>query len=386
MALRFLTAGESHGKGLVVILEGLPKGLGIDPEFVKSELTRRQGGYGRGRRMQIESDTPEFLSGVRFGKTLGSPVAVVIQNKDFLNWQEVMAPFGEETHKKALTCPRPGHADLAGGLKYSTHDLRDILERASARETASRVVVGALGKLFLRALGVRVLSHTLAIGGVMVPKKQTLEETDWQRALASPVGCTEPKTEAAMIEAIERAKKEGETLGGVSEVRALGLVPGLGSHIQWDLKLDGQIAQALMSIPAIKAVEIGDGIEGANKKGSEVHDAIFFEAGRGFYRKSNRSGGLEGGITAGEELIVRAFMKPIATLMRPLESVDIQTKQPTSAQIERSDVCAVPAMGVVAEAMVAFVLAKAYLEKFGGDTMEEVLERFHRYLSRLKDY
>jgi chorismate synthase len=313
-------------------------------------------------------------------------MAVIIQNKDFSNWQEVMAPFGEPTIKKSLTCPRPGHADLSGGLKYDTHDLRDILERASARETASRVVVGALSKLFLKALGVRVLSHILAIGGIITPKKQTLQETDWQRAIASPVGCIEPKAEASMIEAIERAKKEGETLGGVAEVRALGLVPGLGSHIQWDLKLDGQIAQALMSIPAIKAVEIGEGIEGAKNKGSEVHDAIFFEVGHGFYRKSNRSGGLEGGITTGEELIVRAFMKPIATLMRPLESVDIQTKQPTSAQIERSDVCAVPAMGVVAEAMVAFVLAKACLEKFAGETMEEVLERLKRYRERLLDY
>ena len=386
MGLRFLTAGESHGKRLVVILDGMPKGLPIENERVRSELKRRQGGYGRGRRMQIESDTPEFLSGVRFGKTLGSPIAVSIENEDFQSWQDVMAPFGEQTDKRAVTRPRPGHADLAGGLKYHTHELRDILERASARETAARVVVGALCKLLLQALGVRVLGHVLSIGKAKAPSKQTLGEADWQRALASEVACIDPNAEADMIEAIEQAKKGGDTLGGVAEIRVLGLVPGLGSHVQWDLKLDGGLARALMSIPAIKAVAIGEGFEAAEKKGSEVHDAIFFDKKKGFYRKTNRSGGLEGGMTTGEELIVRAFMKPIATLMNPLPSVNVRTKQPEPAEIERSDTCAVPAMCVVAEAMVAFVLADAYLQKLGGDTLGELIERLDRYKNLLEEY
>ena len=386
MGLRFLTAGESHGKALVVIVEGLPKGLPLDLGLVQSELKRRQGGYGRGRRMQIESDTPEFLSGVRFGKTLGSPVAVIIENKDFETWQEVMSPFGEPTDKRALTRPRPGHADLAGGLKYQTHDLRDILERASARETAARVVVGALCKRLLHALGARVLGHVLSIGKAKAKAKPSLSEADWQRALASEVASFDQDAEAAMIEAIDRAKKEGDTLGGVAEIRAQGLVPGLGSHVQWDLKLDGRLAQALMSIPAIKAVSLGEGFESAERKGSEVHDAIFFEPNLGFHRKTNRAGGLEGGMTTGEDLIVRAFMKPIATLMRPLPSVDVRTKQPHPAELERSDTCAVPAMCVVAEAMVAFVLADAYLQKLGGDTLEELQERLDRYKERIEAY
>jgi chorismate synthase len=336
--------------------------------------------------MQIESDTPEFLSGVRFGKTLGSPIAVSIENKDFQSWQDVMAPFGEQTSKRAVTRPRPGHADLAGGLKYNTHELRDILERASARETAARVVVGALCKLLLQTLGVRVLGHVLSIGKAKAPSKQSLGEADRQRALASEVACIDPNAEADMIKAIEQAKKDGDTLGGVAEVRVLGLVPGLGSHVQWDLKLDGRLAQALMSIPAIKAVAIGEGFEAAEQKGSEVHDAIFFDEKRGFYRKTNRSGGLEGDMTTGEELVVRAFMKPIATLMNPLPSVDVRTKQPEPAEIERSDTCAVPAMCVVAEAMVAFVLADAYLQKLGGDTLGELLERLDRYKDRLEEY
>ena len=386
MPIRFLTAGESHGKGIVVILEGLQKGLKIDKGFIDSELKRRQGGYGRGKRMSIERDEIEIMSGVRFCETLGSPVAIVVNNKDWVNWQDEMAIFGLRPKKEGVCCPRPGHADLAGGLKYNEYDLRNILERASARETAARVVVGGVCKLFLRALGVNIMGHVLSIGRACIDYKAFLDEYDWGRVAGSPVYCMNPNTEKAMIEEIERARVAKDTLGGVAEVRAMGVLPGLGNHVHWDRKMDGQLASALMSIHAIKAVEIGQGIQSVYALGSSVHDAIYYEQEKGFFRKTNRSGGLEGGITTGEDVVVRTYMKPIATLMTPLDSVHVRTKEPMPAQIERSDVCAVPAMCVVAEAMVAYVLANAYIEKFGGDYMDETISNVECYKARLRLY
>jgi chorismate synthase len=388
---RFITAGESHGKGLVAIIEGLPAGLDIDLAFINRELWRRQQGYGRGGRMKIESDEAEIISGVRHGKTLGSPVSLLIRNRDFENWQDVMAveprEFSDDKRARRLTRPRPGHTDLAGGLKYDTHDLRDILERASARETAARVAVGAFAKLFLKELGVRVASHTAMIGGV--PDKPIEASWDEIEALAddSPLRCVDSQAEQRMIALIDSTKEDKDTLGGIFEVVAHDVIAGLGSHTQWNRKIDGRLAQAIMCIPAVKAVEIGAGVEVSRTTGSRVHDEIGYnDEARKFRRPTNRAGGIEGGITNGEEVRVRGHLKPISTLRRPLASVDVVTKQESAAAFERSDIVAVPAAGVIGEAMVAIVLADSAREKFGGDSIGEVRRNFEGYMEQLRLY
>jgi chorismate synthase len=386
--LRFLTAGESHGQGLVTILEGLPAGLAIDTDAMTVELRRRQGGYGRGRRMAIESDRAEVLSGVRRGRTTGAPVALLVRNKDWENWQNTMhvepqAPAGSTgANRAAVVRPRPGHADLAGALKYDHDDIRDVLERASARETAARVAAGAIARQLLKAIGCELTSHITGIGAVVVPAGTHVTV---EAALAldreAPLRCTDAALEQQMIAAIDAAKDAGDTLGGSFEVIARNVPVGLGSYVHWDRKLDGRLAQALMSIPAIKAVAIGEGVDAARRPGSQVHDEIVADpmaaaAGQPVVRRpTNRAGGLEGGVTNGEELRVTGFMKPIATLMKPLRSVDLSSLEEAAAAIERSDVCAVPAAAVVAEAMVALVLADAVLERFGGDSMTDLLAR-----------
>jgi chorismate synthase len=385
--LRFLTSGESHGQGLVTILEGLPAGLTIDFDAITLELRRRQGGYGRGRRMLIESDRAEVLSGVRRGKTTGAPVALLVRNKDWQNWQNTMhveaqAPEGSTgANRAAVVRPRPGHADLAGALKYDHDDIRDVLERASARETAARVAAGAVARQLLLAVGCDITSHITGIGSVVVPIGAPVS-FDAARALApeAPLRCVDAALEQQMMAAIDAAKDAGDTLGGSFEVIARNVPVGLGSYVQWDRKLDGRLAQALMSIPAIKAVSIGDGVEGARRPGSQVHDEIVADprAVPGepmIVRPTNLAGGLEGGVTNGEELRVTGFMKPISTLMKPLRSVDLTTLEEAPAAIERSDTCAVPAAAVVAEAMVAMVLADALLERFGGDSMVDLRAR-----------
>ncbi len=386
--LRFLTAGESHGQGLVTILEGLPAGLTIDTDAMTVELRRRQGGYGRGRRMAIESDRAEVLSGVRRGRTTGAPVALLVRNKDWENWQNTMhvepqAPAGATgANRVAVVRPRPGHADLAGALKYDHDDIRDVLERASARETAARVAAGAIARQLLAAIGCDLTSHITGIGAVTLAAGAHVSfEACQAMDLEAPLRCTDPAIEQQMIAAIDAAKAAGDTLGGSFEVIARHVPIGLGSYVQWDRKLDGRLAQALMSIPAIKAVAVGDGVEGARRPGSQVHDEIVADeaaAGAGqpvITRPTNRAGGLEGGVTNGEELRVTGFMKPISTLMKPLRSVDLTTLEEAPAAIERSDVCAVPAAAVVAEAMVALVLADAVLERFGGDSMTDLVAR-----------
>ncbi|MDW8166958.1 MAG: chorismate synthase [Acidobacteriota bacterium] len=392
MAIRFLTAGESHGRALVAIVEGFPAGLSVDVEFIARELRRRQGGFGRGARQKIERDRAEILSGVRHGRTLGSPIALLIENRDFANWQEVMAleprAFEDERKARRVVRPRPGHADLAGGLKYNTHDLRDILERASARETAARVAVGALAKLLLREFGLEVSSHVLMVGGV---PEQPREDVSWEEIQAipedSPLRCADPELEAHMIARIEEAMRAGDTVGGLFEVVAHGVPPGLGTHTQWDLRLDGRLAQAIMSIQGVKAVEIGLGVMAARWPGSRVHDEIFYDATeRRFYRKTNRAGGIEGGISNGEEIRVRGYLKPLSTLRRPLNSVNVVTKEPAEATFERSDVTAITAAGVIGEAMVAIVLAQAMREKFGGDSLEEMKQQFLAYQEQLRAY
>ena len=383
--MRFLTAGESHGPALFAIVEGLPAGLPLSEEDLLPWLARRQGGYGRGRRMQIEKDRARIQSGVRAGRTTGAPLTLVIENRDHQNWREIMDPSpGSEPRKRALTAARPGHADLPGGIKYGHKDLRDVLERASARETAARVAVGAVAARLLGELGVESAAFVVELGGIRAERPFAWEEKEriYQSVLYTP----DPEAEKEMIAAIDAARARGDTLGGVVEVRVRGLVPGLGSHVHYDRKLDGRLAQAAMSVPAIKGVEIGLGFEAARRPGSEVHDPIYWEATRGYYRKTNRAGGLEGGITNGEELVLRAAMKPIATLMRPLPTVDVVTKEPADAARERSDVTAVPTASVVVEAMVLITLAQAYLEKFGGDTLEELKERLERYRRRVLEY
>ena len=383
--LRFLTAGESHGRGLIAILDGLPSGLAIDFERITADLRRRQGGYGRGRRMAIESDRAEFISGVRRGRTTGAPIALQIANKDWDNWPltmhvEAEAPEGATGARRAAVIrPRPGHADLSGGLKYEHDDLRDVLERASARETAARVAAGAVARQFLLALDIHLVSHVTGIGDVVLPDEPPVPfDTARDVTPASPLYCAVPTAEAAMIAAIDRAREAGDTLGGSFEVIARGLPVGLGSHVQWDRKLDGRLAQAMMSIPAIKAVGIGIGVDAARRPGSRVHDEIVARdnAQPGepvLARPTNRAGGLEGGVTNGEELRISGYMKPISTLMKPLRSVDLTTLEEAPAAIERSDVCAVPAAAVVGEAVVCLVLADAVLERFGGDSMRQVL-------------
>ncbi len=388
MFFKFTTAGESHGRALVAVIEGLPAGLEIDVERINFELFRRQQGYGRGGRQKIEKDEIQILSGVRHGKTLGSPVALTIENRDFVHWQEIMSAEKLEIKLKNLRVvkrPRPGHADLAGGQKFGARDLRDILERASARETAARVACGAFARQLLTQFGVEIKSHVIKLGSVPnVVNEKTWEEISTIDEL-SPLRCADKTVEKQMIDLIDKAKTDGDTLGGIFEVVAKNPPIGLGSHVSWNEKLDGRIAQAFMSIQAVKAVEIGTGVENAQKPGSQVHDEITFE-NNNFKRTSNRAGGLEGGITNGEELRVRGYLKPISTLKKPLRSIDIDTKQEDLAAFERSDVTAVPAAGVIGEAMLAIVLANAMREKFGGDSLSEMKTNFENYQKSLRNY
>jgi len=386
VSLHFTTAGESHGKALVAIVEGLPAGLPISAEWVDHDLARRMMGYGRGARMKIERDRVEWLSGVRAGETLGSPVAMLIPNRDWANWEDVMAAEGQpgELRRRRVSRPRPGHADLVGVLKYDRVDARDILERASARETTARVASGALARRLLDEFGVEVGSHVVSLGGISVPSAALPVPLN-PAADASEVRVLDRSVEAAIIARIDQAKTAGDTLGGEVEVVARGLPVGLGSHVSWNRKLDGRLASMLMSIPAVKGVEVGLGFEAARRPGSAVHDSI--EAGEaldargGFRRATNHAGGLEGGMTTGEPVVVRVAMKPISTLMSPLPTVDLASGRPAAAQSERSDVTAVPAMGVIAEALVAFVLADAMVEKFGGDSLAEMRRNFEGYLA-----
>ena len=388
--LRFTTAGESHGPALVSILEGMVAGLPLVAGDIDHELQRRQQGYGRGRRMKIESDRVELLSGVRAGATLGTPIAMLIQNLDWKNWQEIMDPAprdGDPVRKRTVTRPRPGHADLAGMLKYDRDDARDILERASARETTARVAAGAVCRKLLGELGITLGSHVVHLGGVDAKRSADMPADLNLAADASPLRTLDAEAEGAMVERIDAAKAEGNTLGGIAEVICDGVPVGLGSHVSWDRKLDGRLAAAIMSIPAVKAVEIGLGVDCARRRGSEVHDEIDADdarprAGR-VRRRTNRAGGMEGGISTGEQIVIRAAMKPISTLMRPLATIDMQSRQAASAQAERSDVTAVPAMGVIAEAMTAFVVAQALLEKFGGDSLAETRRNFDGYIASL---
>jgi chorismate synthase len=385
MTFRFTTAGESHGRGLVGILEGIPAGLPLSAADVDAELKRRQGGYGRGARMKIESDRIEWLSGVRAGETLGSPIAMLIWNRDWEHWQDIMAPEADAApdplgRRRQVTRPRPGHADLAGSLKYDRQDARDILERASARETVARVACGAVCKKLLREFSIEVGSYVAELGGVVAKTPVVLPSPLNEAADQSPVRCLDQDAEAEIIRRIDAAKAAGDTLGGVVEVVALGVPVGLGSHVAWDTKLDGRLAQALMSIPAVKGVELGLGFEAARRKGSEVHDEIL----PGFARATNRAGGTEGGMTTGEPLVARVAMKPISTLMSPLKTVDLKTGGPAQAQSERSDVTAVPAMGVIAEAMLAIVVTQALLEKFGGDALSELKRNVAGYLQQVR--
>ena len=390
--IRFTTAGESHGQALVSVLEGMPAGVPLLAVHVDTELARRQQGYGRGRRMQIERDTAEFLSGVRAGETIGSPISMLIRNRDWANWQEIMDPAPREAdadgpRRRAVTRVRPGHADLTGILKYDRDDARDILERASARETTSRVAAGAIAKRFLEELGVTIGSHLVHLGGVDAVRPAELPADLNAASDESQLRTLDQDAERVMIERIDAAKKEGNTLGGVCEVVVDGLPVGLGSHVSWDRKLDGRLGAAMMSIPAVKGVEIGMGFGAARVTGAQVHDEIEPAPGRtragNVRRPTNNAGGLEGGMTTGEPLVIRVAMKPISTLMRPLGTVDMATGEAAKATAERSDVTAVPAMGVIAEAMAALVLADAMLEKFGGDSLAEVQRNLNAYLSHL---
>lgn len=383
---RFVTAGESHGPGLTTIVTGMPAGVPLDRERIDADMKRRQHGYGRGGRMKIESDAVEIVAGVRGGETLGSPIAIRIANRDFENWAAAMGVWevdDAEAAKRRVHAPRPGHADLVGGIKYDRSDLRDVLERASARETAARVAAGAVAKELLRVFGVEIRSGVVAVGDV----GDAGYEPGWQEMLgvddSSPLRAVDRSVEERMVEAVESAKKEGETLGGVIVVAAHGVPVGLGSYVQWNEKLDGQIARAIMSVHAVKGVAIGDGIAASGRPGSTVHDPIEYGAGEGYRRTSNRAGGLEGGVTTGENVVVRAFMKPISTLRRGLPSVDIETKKPHRSQWERSDVTAVPACGIVCEAMLAIVLADAMRRKFGGDSLAEMKRNYRGYLDQI---
>jgi chorismate synthase len=382
-ALRFTTAGESHGPGLVAIVEGLPAGLEIDRRRIDREMARRQLGHGRGGRMKIESDAVDLRSGVRHGRTLGSPVAVLVANRDYTNWEERMNPWPVEAEVEEVHTPRPGHADLAGLLKYGHRDVRNVLERASARETAARVAAGALAKEFLRTLGVSVHSHVIRIASVSAPDPGELAAGDFEHVDDSPVRCLDEAASAEMVAEIDRLRKANESLGGIFEVRAFGLVPGVGSHVSWEERLDSRLAQAVVSIQAVKGVSVGEAWEVAALPGSESHDEIFFSEEKGWHRETNRAGGVEGGMSNGEPLVVRGALKPISTLTKPLRSVDTETKQPTEALRERTDSTVVPAAGVVAEAMVALVLARCYREKLGGDHIDDVLAALSAYRERI---
>ena len=386
---RFLTAGESHGEALTAVIDGVPAGLPLTEADLDEDLARRQRGYGRGGRMKIERDRAHISSGVRWGVTLGSPITLTITNRDWDNWKDTMsvaAPSGSVAAKQ-VTRPRPGHADLAGAMKYGHRDIRNVLERSSARETTARVAVAGIAKRLLAEFGITILSHVTELGGIRLSGEV---DVPWdeirRRAEASEVRCADADTERAMIEAIDRAKEKGDTLGGVFEVVALGCPVGLGSYVQWDRRLDGRIAQALCSIQAIKGAEVGLGFETARRPGSAVHDEILFDAATGFRRTTNNAGGLEGGVTNGQPLIARAAMKPLSTLRTPLRSVDVATKEAVEAVVERSDVCAVPAAGIVGEAMLAIVLADAFLQKFGGDSLDEIRRNHAAYRDSLEEW
>jgi chorismate synthase len=397
--LRYFTAGESHGPCLTMIIDGVPAGFFVDPGKINHDLWRRQQGYGRGGRMLIERDEVQIRSGIRWGETIGSPVSFGIENRDWKNWTQKMSTAPEDRDEKiAVTKPRPGHADLNGVLKYDRSDIRDILERASARDTVSRTAVGSFCKQLLSPFGIRVMGYIRCIGNITSNLDGLSYEQTYARAEDSPVRTADSLAEEKMIALIEECKKEGNTLGGIFEIVALGLPPGLGTHTQWDRKLDGRLAQALMSIQAIKGVEIGLGFEMARRRGSEVHDEIFFDPAKmvsegtprivptGFYRGSNNSGGTEGGMSNGAPLVVRVAMKPISTLMSPLQSVDLRSKQQTDASVERSDVCAAPAAAVVGESVVAFELANAFFDKFGGDSLREIRRNYESYLEQIKTF
>jgi len=379
----FVTAGESHGPGLTAIVEGMPAGLELDREAIDRDLARRQLGHGRGGRMKIERDSAEVRSGVRHGRTLGSPIAVLVANRDYENWVERMGPWESDEDVKQVHLPRPGHADLPGLLKYGFEDARNVLERASARETAARVAAGALARQFLAAVGVTIRSHVTRIAGVDAPAPAALEPADFAGVDDDPVRCLDREASAAMVAEIDRLRKENESLGGSFEARAWGLVPGLGSYVSWSERLDGRIAQAMVSIQSVKGVAIGPAWEVAASPGSAAHDEILWSAERGYYRETNRAGGLEGGMTNGETLIVAVAIKPISTLTRPLRSVDVHTKEPQSAHKERTDSTVVPAAGVVGEAMLALTLARAYREKFGGDHIDDVRAAVDAYRQRI---
>jgi chorismate synthase len=384
VALRLITAGESHGPGLTCILEGLPAGLKLRAEDLNEDMARRQLGHGRGGRMKIERDAAEVTGGVRHGRTLGGPVAIQVANRDYANWQERMSPWPADEEVAEVHLPRPGHADLVGTQKYKQSDVRNILERASARETAARVAGGGLCKAFLRELGVTVHSHVIQIGSVHAPALgRKLTREDFADLDGSPVRCLDEDATKAMVREIDQLRRANESVGGVFEVQALGLLPGLGSHVSWEERLDGRLAMAICSIQAVKGVSIGDAFSVAGTPGSQAHDEIFFSPERGYYRETNRSGGLEGGMTIGSPLVVRGAMKPLPTLTKPLRSVDTETHEPAQALRERTDSCTVPAAGVVAEAMVAFVLADAYRQKFGGDHIDDVLEAVGAYEERI---
>lgn len=391
MSLRFLTAGESHGPALQVIVEGLPAGLAIDRQLIDRDLRRRMGGFGRGGRMKVERDQVVIMAGVRFGLSLGSPVGMLIHNLDFASWQEVMnpdPPHPGEGAARAVTRPRPGHADLAGALKYGTHDARDILERASARETAARVAAGALARILLSEAGIQATSHTVAVGGAEAPP---VLDQDFEALLAlpddAPMRTLDEPSSQAMIEAVEAARHAGESVGGVFEVMVRGVPPGLGSHVHWDRRIDGRLGGAMLSIQAVKAVSIGEGLEAAGRRGSEQHDAILYDhERRAFHRATNRAGGIEGGMTNGELIRIRGYLKPLATLPRPLPSVDLITKEPFQAARERTDTIPIVAAGVVAEAMACLVLADELLLKFGGDRLEETLQSLERFREGLRAY
>ncbi len=383
MTLRFTTAGESHGPGLVAIVEGLPAGLALDREALDRDMARRQLGHGRGGRMKIESDTVEIRSGMRHGRTLGSPIAVLVANRDYPNWDERMNPWPVDAEVEESHLPRPGHADLAGLQKYGFSDVRNVLERASARETAARVAAGTIAKGFLAAVGVTVFSHVIQIASVSAPERDDLSPEDFEGVDDSPVRCLDAGAAEAMVAEIDRLRKENESLGGKFEVRAFGLVPGIGSHVSWSEKLDGRLAQAVCSIQSVKGVSLGEAWDVAGRPGSEAHDEIFHSEERGWFRETNRAGGLEGGMTNGEPLVVQAAIKPISTMTQPLRSVDTETKEPAQAMRERTDSTVVPAAAVVAEAMVALVLAGAYREKFGGDHIDDVLAAIAAYRERI---
>lgn len=388
---RFVTAGESHGQALVAWISGLPAGIPVDLEFIGRELHRRQLGYGRGGRQRIEKDQADFLAGVRHGKTIGAPIALRIENRDWKNWEKAMPvedSEGAEDAQRRLTAPRPGHADLAGAQKFNFHDARYILERASARETAARVAVGALGKSLLREFGITILSHTIAVGRVRLERAASWEDiVAICENLESPLRCIDSETEARMKAEVDHVLRAGDSVGGIFEVVAHGVPPGLGTHVQWDEKLDGKLAQAILSIQAVKAVEVGTGVENSGSYGSEVQDEIRYDATRKrFDRSSNRAGGLEGGITNGQDIVVRGYLKPISTLRRALLTADMNTKEAVKAAYERSDVCVVPAGGVAGEAMVAATLTGAFVEKFGGDSLEEMRRNFDGYQRQLDNF